>query len=151
MNSDMDYIKLPESLKLTGNVDSNWRAFKQQFQLYIAAMGFESKPDARKVALLLTIAGPPAIEVYNTFVYDDPNDREKLATVLEKFDNHCSPKKNETYERYIFRSRVQQQHKAFDTFLTDLKLKAGTCNFATLRGSQRSSLVLPTIKSENDF
>lgn len=57
-------------------------------------MGFDSEPDARKVELLLMIAGPPAIEVYNTFVYDDPSDKEKLTTVMEKFDNHCSPKKN---------------------------------------------------------
>ncbi|XP_030596890.1 uncharacterized protein K02A2.6-like isoform X2 [Archocentrus centrarchus] len=131
----MDSIKPPESLKLTGNVDRNWRAFKQRFQLYIAALGFETKPDARKVALLLTIAGPQAIEVYNTFVYDDPSDKEKFNTVIEKFDAHCSPKKNETYERYIFRSRIQQRGESFDSFLTDLKLKAQTCNFAILRDS----------------
>lgn len=58
MTSDMDSLKPPESLKRTGNVDSNWRTFKLQFQLYVVAMGVEAKPDARKVALLLTIAGP---------------------------------------------------------------------------------------------
>lgn len=131
----MDSIKPPESLKLTGNVDSNWRAFKQHFQLYIVAVGFESKPDARKVALLLTVAGPQAIEVYNTFVYDEPGDKDKFDIVMGKFDAHCSPKKNETYERYIFRSRIQQSCESFDSFLTDLKLKAQTCNFATLRDS----------------
>ncbi|CAM4576485.1 unnamed protein product, partial [Leuciscus chuanchicus] len=44
----MDSLKPLGSLKLTGNVDSNWRTFKQQFQLYIAAMGLEMKPDTRK-------------------------------------------------------------------------------------------------------
>lgn len=95
---DMD-LKPPESLKLTGNVDENWRTFKQQFCLYVAAMGLETRPEARKVALLLMIAGPQAIEVFNTFMFDSPEDSEKLDVVLSKFDAHCSPKKNETYER----------------------------------------------------
>lgn len=98
-------------------------------------MGLETKPDARKVALLLTIAGSQAIEVFNTFVLESPDDSEKLEVVLNKFDAHCSPKKNETYERYVFRSRVQHQHEPFDSFLTDLRLKAQSCNFMMLRDS----------------
>lgn len=147
-------LKPPESLKLTGNVDENWRTFKQQFHLYMAAMGLETKPDARKVALLLTIAGPQAIEVYNTFVFDDPGDEEKLATVLSRFDAHCSPKKNETYERYVFRSLTQRQNEPFDSFLTDLRLKAQSCNFATLKDSMiRDQIVFVwrIIKSGRDY
>nr|XP_061820643.1 uncharacterized protein K02A2.6-like [Nerophis lumbriciformis] len=128
-------LKPPEKLKLSGNVDSNWRTFKQQFQLYMAAMALQDKPDARKVALLLTIAGPHAIEVYNTFVFDNPDEKNKLDVVIEKFDAHCSPKKNETYERYVFRSRVQAHGESFDSFVTDLRLKAQTCYFATLKDS----------------
>lgn len=46
--ADMD-LKPPEKLKLTGNVNENWRAFKQQFNhLYVTAMGLETKPDSRK-------------------------------------------------------------------------------------------------------
>ena len=91
----MDSLKPSETLKLSGNVDSNWRTFKQQFQLYITAMGLETKPDARKVALLLTIAGPQAIEVYNTFAYEDEEqaDKDKLDKVLEKCGAHCSLRK----------------------------------------------------------
>ena len=132
--SGMD-LKSPESLKLTGNVDENWRTFKQQFHLYVSATGLEAKTEARKVALLLTIAGPQAIEVFNTFVFDSPEDNEKLDVVLSKFDTHCSPKKNETYERYVFRSRIQRQHEPFDSFLTDLRLKAQSCNFVMLKDS----------------
>lgn len=127
-------LKPPESLKWTGNVDENWRAFKQQFHLYVTAMGLETKPDTRKVALLLTVAGPQAIEVYNTFVFDAPEDNDKLDVVLGKFDAHCTPKKNETYERYMFRSRMQHQ-EPIESFVTALRLKAQSCNFGTLRDS----------------
>ncbi len=112
----MDTLKPPVNLKLMGNVDSNWRSFKQQYELYMAAIGMDTKPEARKVSLLLTIAGPQAIEVYNTFVFNENEDRNKLEDVLAKFTAHCSPKKNETYERYVFRSRVQQPHETFDNF-----------------------------------
>lgn len=63
-------LKLSESLSLSVDVDENWLFFKQQFNLYVMAMGLELKPDTRKIALLLTLAGPQAIEVYNTFVFD---------------------------------------------------------------------------------
>ena len=92
----MESLKPPAHLKLIGNVDSNWRVFKQRFRLYLEAMGLDTKPDARKVALLLTIAGPEAVEVYYTFVFDEEGDGAKLDKVLSKFEAHCSPKKNET-------------------------------------------------------
>lgn len=98
-------------------------------------MGLETKPDARKVGLLLTIGGPQAIEVYNMFVYVNEDHKDKLDILLSEFDAHCSPKKNETYKTYVFRSRIQQQREPFDSFLTDLKLKAQTYNFATLTDS----------------
>ncbi|KAL0153721.1 hypothetical protein M9458_050974 [Cirrhinus mrigala] len=101
----------------------------------MAAIGMDTKPEARKVALLLTIAGPQAIEVYNTFVFNENEDRNKLDDVLAKFTAHCSHKKNESNERCVFRSRVQQPQETFDNFLTDLRLKAKTCNFDQLSDS----------------
>ncbi len=57
----MDAVKPLESLKLTGNVDISWRTFKQQFTLYMQAVGLDDESDSRKIALLLTVAGPQAI------------------------------------------------------------------------------------------
>lgn len=47
-------------------------------------MGLGSKTDARNEALLLAIAGPQAIEMFNTFVLD------KLDAVLGKFNGHAT-------------------------------------------------------------
>lgn len=60
------------------------------------AVGLADESDSRKIALLLTVAGPQAIEVYNTFAFAAAADREKYDEVVKKFDEHCSPKKNET-------------------------------------------------------
>jgi len=61
----MDAIKPPGPLKLCGNMNANWRTFKQQFELYVVAIGQAAAVDERKIALLLTIAGADAVEVYN--------------------------------------------------------------------------------------
>ena len=42
----MDSIKPPGTLKLTGNLDANWKTFKQQFELYLAAIGVSETPNA---------------------------------------------------------------------------------------------------------
>ena len=138
----MESVKPPDAVNWTGNVDCEWRTFKQRFLLYLQAVGLDDKPDARKIALLLTIAGPQSVEVFNTFVFANAADRDTFEEVVKKFDEHCTPKKNETFERYVFRSRLQQPGESFDVFLTDLKLKARTCNFGDLHESMiRDQLV----------
>lgn len=144
----MESVRPPDAVSWTGNVDCEWRTFKQRFMLYLMATGLDDKPDAHKIALLLTIAGPQAVEVYNTFVYAEGEDSSKFDTVVQKFDEHCSQKKNETFERYVFRSRIQQLAKSFDAFVTDLKLKAKTCNFGMLQDSMVRDQVVFGIKDK---
>lgn len=67
----------------------------------MSAVGLDSKPDERKIAMLLTIAGPEALEVYNTFTFEI-EEENKLDVVLWQFDGHCLSRKNETFERYAF-------------------------------------------------
>ncbi|XP_048054388.1 uncharacterized protein K02A2.6-like [Megalobrama amblycephala] len=131
----MESVKPPDAVNWTGNIDCEWRTFKQRFTLYLQAVGLDEQSDARKIALLLTVTGPQSIEVFNTLVFDRAEDKGSFEKVIEKFDLHCSPKKNETFERYVFRSRLQLQGETFDSFLIDLKLKARTCNFGLLHDS----------------
>ena len=51
----MDAQKPPGPLKLNGNVDANWRTFKQKFKLYAGALGIQIRADERKIAMLLTL------------------------------------------------------------------------------------------------
>ena len=52
----IDSIKPPGTLKLTGNLNATWKTFKQQFELYLAAIGVSETSNKRKIALLLTVA-----------------------------------------------------------------------------------------------
>ena len=63
--------------------------------------------------------------------------------MVEKFKAHCDPQKNETYERYIFRSRVQAEQEPINQFITDIKVKAKSCNFGELAdGIIRDQIVI---------
>ncbi len=72
-------------------MDENWWSFKQHFLLYLTSIGASSNSGERNVALLLTVAGPQAIEVFNTFTLVDDEDKDDLDTVLELFDDFITP------------------------------------------------------------
>lgn len=60
-----------------------------------STLHWREKTDTRKITLLLTITGPQALEVFNTFVFTDAGNKDKFDKVTEKFDEHCSHKENE--------------------------------------------------------
>lgn len=140
--SEMNNIRPPDELKLTGNVHANWKAFRQSFELYLLAIGLDERNDRRKIALLLTVAGRAALDVYNTFVFSE-EERDTLPAVLSKFEDYCTPRKNETYERYVFRNRMQKETESIEQYVTDLRLKSQSCNFGTLCNSMiRDQIVI---------
>ena len=61
-----------------------------------------------------------------------PTERS-LKDVIDAFETHWNPKKNETVERYRFFTRVQEEGEPLEKFIVDLKIL--TCNFSTLRES----------------
>lgn len=130
----MEQLKPPAELKFTGNVEEQWKRFRQRFKLYLTALGATGKDDKQKTALLLTVAGPDAIDVFNSFqlTYEEQQNYE---LVMSHFEQFCTPKKNETYERYVFNCRCQSETESVEEFITDLKLKSQTCNFGDLANS----------------
>lgn len=130
----MEQLKPPTELKFTGNVEEQWRRFKQRFTLYLTAIGAAEKDGEQKIALLLTVAGTEAIDVFNSFQLT-PDEQKDYDGVIRKFEQFCTPKRNETYERYVFNSKNQAESESVEEFITDLKLKCQSCNFGELADS----------------
>ena len=128
-------FRKPRELILTGNVSEHWKSFKQEFEIFLAASGLDEKADKRKVMVLLNQVGPDGLAVYNTFAWDNVGDEHKLAKVFQRFETHCNPMKNETFERHIFKSRTQKADEAIDQFVTDLRRLSVNCNYGDLRES----------------
>ena len=112
----------PEPLYLSGgNISENWKKFKQKFTNYEIATGINKKESATRVVTLLTVIGNDAIDVFNTITWNAEGDDAKIDKVLQKFEEHCEPKKNVSYERYKFFSRAQESGEAIDQYVTVLR------------------------------
>nr|XP_054930745.1 uncharacterized protein LOC129386661 [Dermacentor andersoni] len=136
----MDFLKPPGPLSSAGEIAKNWQAFKQRFEFFLAASEQPTgKPRTEpcKTALLLSVAGEEAIEIFNTFSFGEDESRNDYATVIAKFDAYCAAQQNEVHERYVFRMRVQAPGELVEPFLRDLKNQARACNF----GSQMDAMI----------
>ncbi|XP_067648032.1 uncharacterized protein [Eurosta solidaginis] len=127
-------MKVPLPLSFDGNVKEKWNKWKQKFDLYMKATGLDKKEEERKVAVFLHVIGDDALEKFNTFGLSEA-DSKKLEAVTKSFENYCSPKANETVERHLFFTRVQQSGENFTNYLTDLKTLSATCGFGNLKDS----------------
>ena len=86
----------PESLSLEGNLSENWRRWKQCFRIYLEASGISGKEKKMKAATLLHMVEAEALEVYNTFTWDNDGDDMKVKPIMAKFKAYCNPRKNVT-------------------------------------------------------
>ena len=128
-----------ERLLLTGNLRENYRKFKQQFQIYFTAAGISNSEEDVMCATLLHVIGPDAIEILNTFRWnqkgDTPGDDKKLDKVLSKFEKYCSPKSNLTHERDQFNIRNQNEGESIDSYVTELRILSKSCECGDLTDS----------------
>jgi len=131
----MEQFHPPEQLSLQGNLAENWRRWKQRFEIYMIASGKNEKSDEVKAATFLHLAGPEALEVFNTLTFDAAGDEKKISKLLEKLEAYCIPRKNLTWERHVFNTRNQQPGESIDQYVTDLRNKAKTCEFGDLTDS----------------
>ncbi|KAF0719549.1 Uncharacterized protein FWK35_00033096, partial [Aphis craccivora] len=79
-----------------------------------------------QVARLLNLMRTDALKTYNTL---NITDEDTVETILNKFEDYCSPKKNEAMTFYKFFTRNQQQDEIFDSFITCLKELVKQCDF----------------------
>ena len=138
----MENLKPPEYLNLEApNLAEEWRRWKHSWDIYSLASGVSQKDEKIQCAVFLHVAGPGAQQVNDNFKYND-DQKDKIKPMTEQFDAYCEPRRNETYERYIFHTTVQNK-RSFDVFLTDLKVKVKQCGFGDLMDSMiRDQIVL---------
>ena len=119
-------------MEIEGNISKNWKKWLQRFEFYLTATGISAKEDKIKTSAFLLVIGPDALEIYNTFKFDNPDDNLKLEAVQEKLRAYCNPRKHVTYERHVFFTINQNTNETIDQYLKDLRNKASTCEFGDL-------------------
>ena len=69
------------------------------------------------------------MKTFNGFQFDNPEDRNDLCKIIEKFDQYTIGELNEMFERYNFNSRNQEDNESIEAYVTALHTLAITCNF----------------------
>lgn len=132
----------------TSNISYRWETWIKQFKYYLTATGLEGEGDKRKVAILLSLIGPQAVTVFNSFNADA--DTIKYKDLVQLFANHFNPK-NITVERHNFLTRRQKDNETLDEFVTDLKNLSLTCEFGILQNSLIKDLLICGLNKSNLF
>ena len=64
--------------------------------------------------------GMEGLKIYNGFQFENEPDSKILQKVLEKFDEYTLGQTNETYEQYVFNSRIQEEQESIDAYIMSL-------------------------------
>ena len=131
----MDRLTPPDAMQFSGNFNKNWTKWKQELEFYILATESEEKPERVKSSIPLTCIGSKGREIYDTFNFENDEDKITLSVIITKFDEYCTPRKNLTYLRHKFFTYRQKEGQSFDDFVTQLKKLASNCEFSILTES----------------
>ena len=142
-------IPFPTKLDMKGNISANWKKFKRVLENYEIASGLKTKENEIKTATFLTCIGAEALEIYDGLQFDNDIDRKNIEIVVQKFENFCIGETNETYERYKFNKRDQEQNETIDTYVAALRTLSKTCNYAALEESLIRDRIVIGIRDNN--
>lgn len=130
----MEGLNKPEPYKLEADVAENLRKFKRDYGFFVVATGRQQKFKSVQAATLLNLIGPEAMDLFETFEMEeaDKGDPEKI---LKAFEAHAKLQPNETFERFVFMSRMRKPDESIEQYIADLKKLSKTCGYEGLTES----------------
>ena len=117
-------IQPPTGLNLSSkNKSENWKLYKQQWQNYQIVAQLNKQTEEYRIALFLYSIGPQAVKTYNSFDLSE-GDKRNLDAIIAAFDKYAIGETNETFERYLFNKRDQQEGEPIDQYVAELRILA---------------------------
>ena len=107
------------------NLAKRWQRYKEDFELYLIASWVTQ--DKQKLALLLHLGGKELREIYHSI----KEENENYASTIGKLDAYSIPKKNITFERYMFKQTSQEEEESASKYVARLRRLADMCDYAT--------------------
>ena len=99
--SEMVGMKPPGNFNPVGlEVATSWLKWSEQFDFFMKATEKDTKDSDVQVAILLTLLGAEAMDIYRSFEWVTAADKDDIEIVKAKFKAYFTPRVNETYERY---------------------------------------------------
>ena len=115
------------------DLSHTWKRWSKEIQLYMGLV-MEGWDEKVKVKMVLYVIGSKGREIYETLHFEKARDERTLQDVMNAFEEHCNPKKNETVERYKFFTRIQEEGESIEKFVTEFKVIG--CNMQFWNASQ---------------
>ena len=125
-------VRIPEEFD---GKPENWEDWKNEFLVYLIASEKDSKEERVKVNILLNSIGKYGRKVFQSFSYDKGQKTTDFNLILQKYDEHFTPMKNIFFARFEMMSRRQKEDESVESFVTDLKFLAKSCEFQNLEES----------------
>ena len=122
-------VPAPNPLDVDGDRDDNWKIWKQRWDNYCIITGLLDQPEDYKCAMLLHSIGIEAMRIFNGLNFSDGEDRNNMADVIKKFDQHFLGQTQEFFERFQFNRRKQESGESIDEYVSMLRNMAKTCGF----------------------
>ena len=85
--------------------------------------------------MLLAGIGLKAFELCQSLDFETETDKANITKVLDRLERHCVGETNESFERYVFNQRYQEEHEPIETSVSVLRALVRTCNFGAVEES----------------
>ena len=122
-------LKRPPPLKTDGNLATNWVNASNEPGITMQSWpGWSTLMKNTRWQCALSVI-EDALEIFDGMDFTPKTDNQVLNKVVEKFEEFCIGETNETYERFIFNRRDQEENESIDQYVTVLGKLAQTCNF----------------------
>ena len=87
-----------------------------------------------KASVFLHVVGEEALEVYNSFQFENEADGMDLEKILTQFEGYCISKTRQ-FERHRFFTCVQKTGDTIDKYVTEVRNRSKMCEFGGLTDS----------------
>ena len=125
----MKHARPPKPLVFTSNKPEAWKLFERLWRNYVKLSGLDTRPRDIQLAMLESHFGEEALRVYDGLPFTMTPEERTMEDVLVAMRTYAVGTINESYERFVFRSRRQDENEAFNDFYASLRKLSVTCNF----------------------
>ena len=80
------------------NLSQEWKEWRRMFELYIDAKDANGKSDKIKIGMFLSAMGPDAVKRFDQYTWDDPDDKQKYTSVVQRFEDELTEADNEVFK-----------------------------------------------------
>lgn len=143
----MEFLSPPKEFIITGDLGRNWKAWKENFKVYLSASGCINKEKEIQAAVLLHSIVREVTEILNllSIMDEQKKDSDGIITML---DGYFIPKTNLSFACHKFNTRVQLPNENFDNFLNELRKLAADCDFGTLHDRLIKDIIVYGVKDQ---